>query len=98
MMGAQGAEATSDAGWRHMPAIPVGMRDTTVAGDCFVGVLAAALDRGVGLATAIRRAAVAAALSATEVGARGSLPRASQIDAALRHAHQPTDRQSEVPD
>ena len=98
MMGAQGAEAMSDAGYIYMPAMPIEMRDATGAGDCFTGVLAAALSRGEKLAAAMRRAAVAAALSTTERGAYASMPKAWQIDAALRHAPQPTDRQPQLSD
>ncbi len=98
MTGVKGVEAMSDQGWLHMPAVPVEMRDTTVAGDCFVGVLAAALDRGAPFADALRRAAVAAALSATQLGAKGSMPRRSEIEAALAGAPHPSSRQEEVQD
>ena len=98
MMGPQGAEAVSPDGWLHMPAFTVEMRDTTGAGDCFVGVLAAALARGDAMDVALRRAAVAAALSTTRLGAWGGMPRAAEIDDALRHAPWPTAKQAEVPD
>ena len=98
MMGVQGAEAMSDAGWLHVPAMPIEMRDTTVAGDCFVGVIAAALHQRATLADALRRATVAAALSATRVGAKASMPRRAEIDAALGRAPSATSRQEEVPD
>jgi ribokinase len=80
-----------------MPAMPVEMQDTTAAADCFVGVIAAALGRRTPFPDALRRAAVAAALSAREVGAKSSLPRRPEIDAALCDAP-PTSRQEEVPD
>ena len=48
--------------------------DTTGAGDCFVGVLAAALSRGATLPEAMRRAAVAGSLACTIVGAMPSFP------------------------
>jgi ribokinase len=96
MMGAQGAEAMSDAGFLRMPAMPVDMRDTTGAADCFVGVLAAALDRGATLDQAVRRAAVAAALSTTLVGAQTSFPSRAEIDAAMDEAPQPTSQQPEM--
>ena len=98
MMGVQGAEMMSPEGFRHMPVVPVHMRDTTGAGDCFSGVLAAALARGASLDAALRRASVAAALSATGLGAQRSMPHASDIDAALRTAPEITDRQAELPD
>jgi ribokinase len=98
MMGTQGAEAMSDEGFLHMPAVPVDMRDSTGAGDCFIGVLAAALARGATLRQALRRAAVAAALSTTGLGAQASIPARSDIDAALHRAAEPSDTQPELPD
>ena len=98
MMGEQGAEAMSDAGFLHMPALPVHVRDTTGAADCFTGVLAAALSGGADLPRALRRAAVAAALSTTHTGAQGSMPQARDIDAALQGAPQVTGRQPELAD
>ena len=98
MMGVQGATAHSSDGFRHMPAYPVHMRDTTGAADCFAGVLAAALARGMGLDGAMRRASVAAALSATGLGAQRSMPHGRDIDAALRSAPEVTSREAELPD
>jgi ribokinase len=63
------------------PAVPV--RDTTGAGDTFSGVLAAGLARGWELDRAARWATAAAALSVTKSGARGGMPRASEIEAVL---------------
>jgi ribokinase len=60
--------------------------DTTAAGDCFMGVLAAALDRGQSPAAALRRAATAAALACTRHGSQGSLPTAQDTDAAMCQA------------
>lgn len=96
MMGAQGSEAMTDAGYLRLQAMPVVMRDTTGAADCYVGVLAAALDRGAGLRTAMRRASVAAALASTSVGAQASMPGTAAIDAALDGAPQPTAEQPEI--
>ena len=82
-LGAEGAEAVTSAGTFRVPGREVAVVDTTGAGDCFTGVLAAALDRGQPLATAIRRANVAAGLSCTRRGTQGSMPRAAETDAAL---------------
>jgi len=98
MMGVQGAEAMSDDGFLSMPALPIDMRDTTAAADCFAGVFAAALARGSELRPALQRAGVAAALSATRVNAQGSMPSSAEIDHGLRRAPQPTSEQAEVPD
>jgi ribokinase len=55
--------------------------DTTAAGDCFCGVLAAGLDRGLGLRAAVRRANVAAALACATAGSQDSLPTRDRTDA-----------------
>jgi ribokinase len=81
-LGGEGAEIATAAGVQRIPARPVAVVDTTAAGDCFVGVLAAALDRGATLADALRRASVAAALCCTRHGSQNSLPRAAETDAA----------------
>lgn len=98
MMGVQGAEVAAHDGYLRMPAYSVHMRDTTGASDCFAGVLTAALAAGAALDVAVRRAAVAAALSSTRVGAQSSMPARSEIDAALRDAPEPTRKQAEVQD
>jgi ribokinase len=82
-LGGDGVEWSSVDGSGHQPAPAVAVRDTTGAGDCFVGVLAAELDRGRPLAAAIRRAACAASLSCTRAGGQASLPAAAETDAAL---------------
>lgn len=80
--GGEGAEAATALGPERIPAHPVEPVDTTAAGDCFVGVLAAGLDRGVTLAASLRRAAVAAAICCTRAGTQTSLPQADEIDAS----------------
>jgi ribokinase len=82
-MGAEGLAAATASGVTGLPAHKVAVVDTTAAGDCFVGVLAAALDRGLALPAALRRANVAAALCCTRAGSQGSLPSAAETDAAL---------------
>lgn len=74
--------ATGDATW-SVGALAVTPVDTTAAGDCFVGVLAASLDRGDGLGAALHRASVAAGLACTKAGAQPSLPVAELIDKSL---------------
>jgi ribokinase len=54
--------------------------DTTGAGDCFNGVLAAGLFEGLALKQAVERACLAAALSVTKVGAREGMPTREEID------------------
>lgn len=83
-LGEQGVDAaTADGAWR-LPAAPIDVMDTTGAGDCFTGVLAAALDRGLALDQALRRATAAAGLCCTRAGTQGSMPDAHETDAALR--------------
>jgi ribokinase len=67
----------------HVPAPSVSARDTTGAGDTFNGVLAGRLAAGDDLGAAVPYAVAAAALSVTAVGARGGMPTAAAIEAAL---------------
>jgi ribokinase len=57
--------------------------DTTGAGDCFSGVVAAALWEGRSVAEAVRRGVAAAASSVTVAGAREGMPARAAIDAAV---------------
>jgi ribokinase len=82
-LGAAGAIALGPAGGWRIGSLPVEPVDTTGAGDAFVGVLAAALDRGIELAEALRRASVAAGLACTRLGAQTSQPTAAEIEARL---------------
>ena len=78
--GAVGAKG--DQIWQ-VPSMPVKAVDTTGAGDCFVGVLAAAMDRGLEMQPAMRRACVAASMACTLVGAAPSFPTGVAIDLML---------------
>jgi ribokinase len=84
-LGAAGAIAQGPAGGWRIGALPVEPVDTTGAGDAFVGVLAAALDQGLDLPDALRRASVAAGLACTRLGAQTSQPAAAEIVAQLPH-------------
>ena len=81
--GERGAAYAGPGGEGAVPAMPITALDTTAAGDCFVGVLAGALDRGQALGEAIRRANVAAGLCCMVRGSQSSLPRRAAIDTAL---------------
>ncbi|TGE01017.1 ribokinase [Methylobacterium nonmethylotrophicum] len=85
-LGEAGSEAASAEGAWQVPARPVVPVDTTAAGDGFVGVLAASLDRGLPLRAAMERASAAAALACTRPGSQSSLPGRAEIDAALSGA------------
>ena len=78
--GADGATITDEDGERSFPASPAQVVDTTGAGDCFNGVLAASLFERRELETAVRRAIAAAGLSVTKPGARDGMPTRDQID------------------
>jgi ribokinase len=82
-LGENGAEVATAAGVRHVPARCITPVDTTAAGDCFVGVLAAALDRGATLPDALTRASAAAALCCIRAGSQSSLPTATETNALL---------------
>ena len=86
-LGSAGAVVADDAGSFHqIPPFPVTAIDTTAAGDCFCGAMAAALAEGQPLLTAARFASAAAALSVTRRGAQPSLPRREEIDALLKRS------------
>ena len=74
----------------HVPAFPVETVDTTGAGDCFVGYLAAGLDQGLDKRQAMRRAGAAAAIQITRPGTADAIPTSDEVDAFL-DAHTPAD-------
>jgi ribokinase len=80
--GPQGIDAAAQVGTVAVDALKLDVVDTTGAGDCFVGVFAAALDRGASLEAALRRANVAAGLSCLREGSQRSLPTTAEIDAS----------------
>jgi ribokinase len=82
-LGANGALAVNEEQmWRlHAPAVEV--VDTTAAGDAFVGALAAALDRGNDLPSALRFGVAAGSLACSVRGAQSALPDRAAIDALL---------------
>jgi ribokinase len=82
-LGAKGAELAQGANLHRLPAPNVNVTDTTAAGDCFVGVFAASLDRGLTPEKAMARAISAASLCCTRKGSQSSLPRKADIDAFI---------------
>lgn len=81
--GAAGCIAAAGQDTWNLPALPVTPVDTTGAGDAFVGVLAASLDRGATMPAALRRASIAGALACLARGAQPSFADHRSIDAAL---------------
>jgi len=80
---AERPQAGGEATLTEVPSHPVQVRDTTGAGDTYVGVLVAALSEGLALPQAMRRASVGAALACTREGAQPSMPERAEIEAAL---------------
>ncbi len=84
-LGGAGVVAATPEGqtlWVAAPKItPV---DTVGAGDTFCGYLAAALDAGHDLETALTRAATGGSLACLKPGAQPAIPYRTEVDAALR--------------
>ena len=77
--GADGADWIGAGGTLHLPAFKVTPVDTTGAGDCFAGSLAARLSMGDGPEQAMRYASAAAALQVTRLGAAGAMPKQAEV-------------------
>ncbi len=69
-LGPHGAQAFDGDRLVHVPSPAVEVVDSTGAGDAFVGALAAALDRGAGLADALAQGVAAGAKACTHHGAQ----------------------------
>ena len=63
----------------HLPGLEVPLKDTTAAGDTFVGYLAGALAAGQALPTALDMANAAAALAVTRAGAQLAIPTRQEV-------------------
>ncbi len=82
-LGPAGARAATPTRMIHVEALKVVPVDTVGAGDTFCGYLAASLDAGQDLETAMRRAAYAGSIACLKPGAQPSIPYAAEVDAAL---------------
>lgn len=82
-LGGEGAEASAFGEYVRVVAMKIDVKDTTAAGDCFVGVLASALDRGLSLKSAMERASVAAGLACSRAGSQKSIPMRKETDQQL---------------
>ena len=82
-LGAAGAVAVRSGGRVVVGGRAARVVDTTGAGDCFCGVLAARLSEDADLETALAWANAAAALSTERPGATPSIPSRAEIEAAL---------------
>jgi ribokinase len=83
-LGTRGVVASQGEIVIRLPGHTVETVDSTGAGDCFVGTLAAALARGDGLGIALREANAAAALSVGRKGALVSFPERKRVAEFLR--------------
>jgi len=77
--GPDGVVIRRDRTEKRIEAPAVEAVDTTGAGDCFNGVFAAGLAEGMDVEEAAERAAIAAALSVTKVGAREGMPTRDEL-------------------
>jgi ribokinase len=82
-LGGAGAVAVGAAGHELVVGRPAAVVDTTGAGDCFCGVLAARLAEGHALPAALTWANAAASLSTERAGASPSMPSFDEISAVL---------------
>jgi len=73
-LGAAGVCLADRAGQRFIQAPTVQAIDTTAAGDCFNGAVAAGLSRGLDLTASVEFACRAAAVSVTRLGAQDAMP------------------------
>jgi ribokinase len=80
-LGARGAMAVDAHEAISVKGHPVDVVDTTGAGDCFCGILAACLDEGLGLPEALLRANRAAAVSTCRPGAAVSATLRAEVEA-----------------
>jgi len=85
-LGARGAVVVTEEGASAIPAFKAKVVDTTGAGDCFVGALAARLALGAAPLEAARYAGAAAACSVERLGAAPSMPTAADVAARLARA------------
>ncbi|HVC81343.1 MAG TPA: ribokinase [Chloroflexota bacterium] len=86
-LGAEGVLLATAEGMDHLPGHGVATVDTTAAGDCMAGALAAALVAGRSPRDAVAFANAAAALSTTRQGAQNSMPVLEEIERFLAATH-----------
>ncbi len=85
-LGARGLMMVSPDGVTTLAAHKAKVVDTTGAGDCFVGALAARLAAGADMAEAVRYANAAAACSVERLGATPSMPTPKEVARRLSRA------------
>jgi ribokinase len=85
-LGAKGAVVVGAEDINVIPGLRAEVIDTTGAGDCFVGALAARLCHGDSLIAAARYANAAAACSVEKLGASSAMPTTEEVAARLARA------------
>jgi ribokinase len=85
-LGGRGLVIVTSGGATALPAFKAKVVDTTGAGDCFVGALAARLATGADIIDAARYANAAAACSVERLGAAPSMPTPKEVAARLARA------------
>ena len=83
-LGEKGAVVVDGEQGELVPGRRANVTDTTGAGDCFCGTLAAALAGGCTLNEAVRFAVTAASISVERSGAATSMPTRAEVETALR--------------
>ena len=87
-LGGQGALLRTPTERLHVAALDAGvLRDTTGAGDAFIGGLCTAIAEGRSLADAARFASAVAGLSVTRPGTAASMPARAEVDRLLAVSH-----------
>lgn len=81
-LGAAGTQIIDTTSSLRLPAHPAIVVDTTGAGDCFCGVLAASIAAGSPIVDAVGRANKAASLAVQRNGAANAMPMKAEIEAA----------------
>jgi ribokinase len=82
-LGSRGAVVVTADDATAVPAFKAKVVDTTGAGDCFVGALAARMAKGATLVEAARYASAAASCSVERLGAAPSMPTALEVAVRL---------------
>ena len=85
-LGANGVVVVSAEQQQLIPSRPANVVDTTGAGDCFCGTLAAGLAQDMTLTKAVALAVTAASISVERPGAASSIPSRAEVDALLSPA------------
>ncbi len=83
-LGARGARILPDG--PELPALPATVVDTTGAGDCLTGAVAAGLAEGMPLERAVRLGIAAASICVERPGCQPAMPRRDEVEARLRGA------------